>query len=104
MTRKWIKASDLSSNRYSVSKNIRFKIPTLRSDMSNYHDAYNVVKGTVDLLAATAKENDKIEKKGFKNNASCTSITNNTFLDKIEYLDIIVPMHKTLEYSMTIIL
>ena len=38
----------------------------LRSDLSDYHDAYNVVKGTVDLLAATAKENDKIEKKGLK--------------------------------------
>ena len=66
VTRKWVKANDLSSNRYSVSKNIRFKIPTLRSDLPDYHDAYNVVKGTVDLLAATAKENDKIEKKGLK--------------------------------------
>ena len=34
----------------------------LRSDLCNYSDAYIVVKGTIDLLAAAANEDDKAEK------------------------------------------
>ena len=32
----------------------------LRSYLCDYSDAYIVVKGTIDLLAAAANENDKI--------------------------------------------
>ena len=41
----------------------------LRSNLCAYSDAYIVGKGTVDLLAAAANENDKAEKDvPFKNN------------------------------------
>ena len=41
----------------------------LRSDLCDYSDAYIVVKGVIDLLAAAANENDKAEKNvAFKNN------------------------------------
>ena len=49
----------------------------LRSDFCDYSDAYIVAKGTIDLLAAAANENDKAEKNvAFKKNApfrSCIS-------------------------------
>ena len=49
----------------------------LRSDLCDYSDAYIVVKGKIDLLAAAANENDKPEKNVvFKNNVpfrSCIS-------------------------------
>ena len=45
----------LSSGKYSVNKNIRFKTSLLRSDLCDYSDAYIVVKGTIDLLAANPK-------------------------------------------------
>ena len=42
----------------------------LRSDLCYYSDAYIVVKGTIDLLADAANENDKAEKNAvLKNNA-----------------------------------
>ena len=41
MTRKWIEVNDLSGGQSSV---IRFKTPTLRSGLSDYSDAYIVVK------------------------------------------------------------
>ena len=42
----------------------------LRSDLCDYSDACIVVKGTIDLLAAAANENDKAQKNvAFKNNA-----------------------------------
>ena len=75
----------------------------LRSDLYDYRDAYIVVKGTINLLAAAAKENDKAEKDvGFKNNApfrSSISKINNTLIDNAEDLDIAMSMHNLLEYS-----
>ena len=44
MTRKWIEVNDLSSSQYSVSKNVRFKNPMLRSNLCDYSDAYIVEK------------------------------------------------------------
>ena len=60
--KKWIKLNDLSSGQYSANKNIRFKTSRVRSDACGYSDAYTVVKGGIDLLAAVANENEKAEK------------------------------------------
>ena len=51
MTRKWIKANDLSGGQYSVNKNIRFKTPMLRSNVCDYSDAYIVVKREINFRA-----------------------------------------------------
>ena len=70
VTKKWVEVNDLSSGQYSVHKNIRFKTSMLRSYLCDYSDAHFVVKGTIDVLAAAANENDKAEKDvAFKNNA-----------------------------------
>ena len=94
MTRKWIKANDLSGSYYSVNKNIKFKTPMLRSDLCDYSDAYTVLRGAIDLLTATAYENDKISENGaFKNNTpfrSYISTISNTLIDNAEYLDIVM--------------
>ena len=75
----------------------------LRSYLCDYSDAYIVVKGTIDLLAAAANENDKTEKDvAFKNNApfrSCISKINSTLMDSAEELDIVMAMYNLLEYS-----
>ena len=64
----------------------------LRSDLCDYSDAYIVIKGTIDILAAAANKNDKAQKNvAFKNNApfrSCISKINGTLIDSIEDLDI----------------
>ena len=73
----------------------------LRSDLSDYSDAYIVVKGTEDLLDDAANENYNAEKKvAFKNNApfrSCISKINNTLLDNADNLGIVMLMYN---YSM----
>ena len=49
----------------------------LRLDLCNYNDACIVVKGTIDVLAAAANENDKAQKSVlFKNNAPFRSPEN----------------------------
>ena len=45
--KKSIKVNDLSGGQYSVNKNGRFKTSMLRSHLSDYSDAYILVKGTV---------------------------------------------------------
>ena len=58
VTKKVVEVNDLLSGQYSVNKNIRFTTSMLRSYLCDYIDAYIVVKGTIDLLAAAANEND----------------------------------------------
>ena len=87
VTKKWIVVNDLSSGQYSVNKNIRFKTSLLRSDSCDYSDVYIVVKGTIDLLAAAANENDKVQKDVvFKNNGPYrTSISKINGIPKIKF-------------------
>ena len=82
----------LSSGKYSVNKNIRFKTSLLRSDLCDYSNAYIVVKGTIDLLATNPNENDQAQKNvAFKNTApfrSRISKINSTLIDNAEDLAI----------------
>ena len=101
VTRKWIKLNDLSRNQYSVEKNIRFKLPMLRSDLCDYSDTYIVVKGRI-TVEGTINANRRNKMLAFKNNApfrSCISKINNTFTVNAENLDIAMPMYNRLEYS-----
>ena len=65
LTKKWIETNDLSSGQYSVNKNLRFKISVLRTNLRDYSDAYILVKGTIDLLAAAANENHEAQEKSY---------------------------------------
>ena len=73
-------------------------------DWCDYSDAYIVVKGTIDLFAAAAaNENDKAEKNViFKNNAPFRSLISNiisALIDNTEDLNIVILMYNLLEYS-----
>ena len=103
MTTKWVKVNDLSNGQCSVELNRRFKPAMIRPDLCDYSDVYIVLKDTKDLLAAAAKENNKLHKDvAFKNNAqfrSCISKINNTLIDNAEDLDIVTLIYNLLEYS-----
>ena len=80
VTIKRIEVNDLSGSSYSVNKNIRFKNPMLRSDLSDYSDVYIVVKGII--TAEETNANDRTDELlTFKNNAPFTSCISkfNTF-------------------------
>ena len=69
VAKKWIEVNNSLGGQYSTNKNIRGKSPMLRSDLCDYSDAYIVVKGTIDFLAAAANKNHQEEKQdAFKNN------------------------------------
>ena len=72
----------------------------LRSDLCDYSDAYIVVKEPITVEGGD--DDKKRHKNLFKNNAqfrSCISKINNTFIDNVEDLDIVLPMYNLLEYS-----
>ena len=76
----------------------------LRSDLYDYSDAYTVLRGAIDLLTATAYENDKISENGaFKNNTpfrSYISTISNTLIDNAEYLDIVMLIYNIFQYNL----
>ena len=84
---------------------IKFKTSMLRSSWCDYSDAYIVVKGNVTVnntAGAGAAANNTNKKVIFKNCApftSCISEINNTQIDNTEYIDIVMPMYKLIEYS-----
>ena len=62
-----------------------------------------IVKEKIDILVAATKENDKAQR-GFalKNNApfrSCITKTNNTLIEKVEDLDIVMLLYNLLGYN-----
>ena len=100
LTKKWIEVNKLLHAQYSVNKNIRFKTPMLRSDMWDHSDAYIIVKG-ITIAKGTNNVNRRNKKLTFKNNAtfmSWISKINNTFIDKAEDLDAVMPMYNLLKY------
>ena len=73
----------------------------LRSDLSDYSDAYIVVNRRI-IVTGAENANRRNKKVTFENNAlfrSCISKINNSFIDNAEDLDIVMPMRNLLEYS-----
>ena len=60
VTKKWIEVYDQSEGNYNDNKEIRIKTSKLRSDLSDFSDAYIVVKGNIALTKKTftADDND----------------------------------------------
>ena len=107
VTREYVKVNSLS-NAYNENKSIRFKTPTLRSDLCDYSDAYILVKGTITVTAPGVNNNaNSIRDKRnrpviLKNNApfvSCITRINGELIEDADDLDIVMPMYSLLEYS-----
>ena len=107
VTREYVRVNGLS-NTYHENKSIRFKAPTLRSNLCDYSDAYILVKGTitVTVLGANNGANNIRDKKNrpliLKNNApfvSCITRINGELIEDADDLDIVMPMYNLLEYS-----
>ena len=100
-----MEVNHLSSGQCSVKMNTRFKTSILNSDLCDNSYAYIVVRER-----KTVEDNDSNNQanknKIFKNNAqfrSCISKFNNTIIDNVKVLDIVMPMYNLLEYSTMIL-
>ena len=105
-TRNWVEINDESIGNYANS-DIRFKTTMLRFNLCDYADLYILVKGTITITGAgdnageiQADERDKGVT--FKNCApftKCISRANNTDIDIVHDIDIVIPMYNLNEYS-----
>ena len=103
-TRNWVEINDEARGTYSPNKQIKFKTAMLRSSLCDYSDAYILVKGniTVNHTGTAAAPNNTDKKVILKNCApftNCISKINNTQIDHVEYIDIVMPMYNLIEYS-----
>ena len=104
-TKNWVEINDEARGTYSHNKQIKFKTSMLRSSLCDYSDAYIPVKGNItvnDTAGAGAAANNTNKKVIFKNCApfiNCISKINNTQIDNVEYIDIVMLMYNLIEYS-----
>ena len=90
-----------------TSNDIKFKTTMLRFNLSDYADAYLLVKGTVTITNAgnddapkRADERDKgVTFKKCAPFTKCISRMNNTDIDNAQDIDIVMPMYNLVEYS-----
>ena len=104
-TRNWVEINDESQGKYD-SSSIKFKTSMIRSDLCDYSDAYILVSGAVTITGVgddNAKRIDKINTGVIFENCvpftNCISTINNTQKDNVEYIDVVMPMYKLIEYS-----
>ena len=77
----------------------------IRSSFCGYSDAYVLVEGTITVTnsaAAGAGVNNTIKKLIFKNYApftDCITKINNTEVDDVQKIDVVMPMYNLIEYT-----
>ena len=103
----WIEINDQSRGVYNTNSDITFKTTMLKSTLSDYSDAYILVKTRVTINRegddAAARQADE-RNKGviFKHCASfisCKSEINNIEIDNAKDLDTVMLMYNLIEYS-----
>ena len=107
ITKNWVEINDESRGTYNVNSQIKFKTTTLKSSLCDYSDAYILVKGKITIAGvasdAATRQADKRDKGvAFKNCApfnDCISEINNTQVDNVKDIDIVMPMYNLIEYS-----
>ena len=92
---------------YNTSSDIRFKTTMLKSSLSDYSDAYILLKGTITVTGegadAAIKQVDERNKGIIFKTCSpfiyCKSEINNTEIGNAKNIDKAMPMYNLIEYS-----
>ena len=106
-TKNWVEINDESRGTYSFNSQIKFKTTILKSSLSDYSDAYILVKGKITITgaeddAAARQEDERDKGVAFKNCApftNCISVINNAQTDNAKDIDIVMLMYNSIEYS-----
>ena len=101
-TRNWIKINDESRGTYNVGIQIKFKTSTIRSNLCDYRDACIHVKGTITAsntgtAAAPNNRNKNLIFKNFVLFIKCISEVNNTQVDNVHDIDVVMPVNNLIK-------
>ena len=77
VSKKWVEAYDQSGGIYDVNKEIRIKASMLRSDLSDFNDAYIVVTGDITVTKKRFTASDFERPNNTNLNATNTNNANN---------------------------
>ena len=103
VTREYVRVNSLLDT-YNENQSIRFKTPTLRSNLCDYSDTYILVKGTIKVAGNNLRDRQD-RPLLFKNNApfvSCITRINGELIEDADDLDIVMAMYNLLETIETI--
>ena len=90
---------------HNTNIQIRFKTTMLKSSLCDYSDVYILVNWTItvtNIVVADVDANNTNKKVTFKNCApftDCINEINNTQVDNVKDLDIMMSMYNVIEYS-----
>ena len=106
-TKNWVETNNESRGACNVNSQIKFKTTMLKSSLCDYSDAYILVKGAITINgigadAAARRANKREKGVAFKNCVpftNCISEINNTQVDNVKDIDIVMPMYNLIEYS-----
>ena len=104
-TKDWVEINDDTRGMYNTNSQFKFKTSMLKSGLCDYSDTYILVSWTISVevtSAAGATANNTNKNVTFKDCAQftdCISGINNTEVDNIKDIDLVMPMHNLIECS-----
>ena len=96
VTRKWDIVNDNSNANYAVGNEIKFNREFLKHNLSDYKDAYILVRGNITVRVGPTTQ------VAFKNCAlftKCITKIDGTTIDDAEDLDLVMPMYNLIGHS-----
>ena len=102
-TKKWYTINGESNTNYGVNKDtgadnpdtIKYDTRVLKPNLCDYAEVYILVDGTI----RAANANTRLDIKNCAPFTKCNLEINDEHVDTTEYLDIVMPMYKLIEYS-----
>ena len=105
--KQWVEINDDARGTYNKKSQIKFQTRMLKSSLCEYTDAYILVNGTITVTGAgddataiqVGEKNKQVILKNFLPFSDCISEINNTSVDNLKDLNVVMPMYNLVEYS-----
>ena len=96
-TKKWyVIDSKAAKGKYKQYDSIKFEIESIRSTLCGYFDAFIFVTGGIRVNART---DTHVLFKSYRPFSTCKTKINDAFVDEANYIYIVMPMYKLIEYN-----
>ena len=96
-TKKWyVIDSQTTKGKYKQGDTIKFETETIKSSLCDYSDAFILFTGNITV---TADNDTYVAFKNFAPFSTCTTETNDVFVDEANHIYIAMPMYNLIEYS-----
>ena len=96
-TKKWyVIDSQITKGKYKQDDVIKFETETIKSSLCDYSDAFILV---TENITVAADNNIDVAYKNCAPFSTCTTKTNDIFVDESNHIYIAMPMYNLIEYS-----